>query len=383
MATSFAEAVHDSTIRRQVGIERFKSGALRRIISLLNEVDADIIDRLDSINGVRSRRRVEAVLREIRRINARAFQEILRRMGEEIEDFAEADAAFVTRSLNAALPDGVGGAVNFLAPSEKLLFVAAENDFNNHLVRGRTIRSWLDGIRSGDSKRIESAVRLGFTEGQSVDDIIRRFRGARQLRFRDGIREVTRRQLESLIRTSVQSASSQARDAVYEENNQLLKGVQWVATLDGRTTKICMSLDQKVFPVDSGPRPPAHFNCRSTTVPQIKSWRELGLNLSEPPAAMRPFVRSTRRWRDIPRGERSLIDRGTVPGDLRYPQWLRRQHRDFVEDVMGVDKAKLFLDGDLAIDRFVDQGALREYSLEELRRREPQAFEKAGLSDDE
>jgi SPP1 gp7 family putative phage head morphogenesis protein len=383
MATSFAEAVHDSTIRRQVGIERFKSGALRRIISLLNEVDADIIDRLDSINGVRSRRRVEAVLREIRRINARAFQEILRRMGEEIEDFAEADAAFVTRSLNAALPDGVGGAVNFLAPSEKLLFVAAENDFNNHLVRGRTIRSWLDGIRSGDSERIESAVRLGFTEGQSVDDIIRRFRGARQLRFRDGIREVTRRQLESLIRTSVQSASSQARDAVYEENNQLLKGVQWVATLDGRTTKICMSLDQKVFPVDSGPRPPAHFNCRSTTVPQIKSWRELGLNLSEPPAAMRPFVRSTRRWRDIPRGERSLIDRGTVPGDLRYPQWLRRQHRDFVEDVMGVDKAKLFLDGDLAIDRFVDQGALREYSLEELRRREPQAFEKAGLSDDE
>lgn len=379
MADSFAEAIHDSTIRRQVGIERFKTGTLRRIVSILNEVDADIISQLGRVEGVTSRRRLEAVLREIREINRRAFTEVLARMGEDIEAFAAADAAFVTRSMNTALPDGVSAAISFAAPSEKLLFVAAKQDYNNRLVRGRTIQSWLDGIRSGDAARIEDAVRLGFVEGQSVDNIIRRFKGTKSLRYRDGLREVTRRQVESLVRTSIQSASSQARDAVYEENNGLLKGVQWISTLDGRTTIICQTLDQRVFEINDGPRPPSHFNCRSTTVPVIKSWRELGFDGTEPPAPVRPYVRSTRRYRDVPKGERRLIDRGTVPGDLKYPDWLRKQPRDFVEDVLGRDKAKLFLDGKLKIEKFVDGGTLREYSLSELRRREPQAFERAGL----
>lgn len=379
MADSFAEAIHDSTIRRQVGIERFKSGTLRRIISILNEVDADIISQLAAVEGITSRRRLEAVLSEIREINRRAFTEVLSRMGDEVEAFAAADAAFVSQSMNAALPSGVSGAISFAAPSEKLLFVAAKNDYNNRLVRGRTIQSWLDGIRSGDAERIESAVRLGFVEGQSVDNMVRRFKGTKALRFRDGLREVTRRQVESLVRTSIQSASSQARDAVYEENNGLLKGVQWISTLDGRTTVICQSLDQRVFDINDGPRPPAHFNCRSTTVPVIKSWRELGFNAKEPPAPVRPYIKSTRRYRDVPKAERKLIDRGTVPGDLKYPDWLRRQPRDFVEDVLGRDKASLFLDGKLKIEKFVDRGTLREYSLRELRLREPQAFERAGL----
>ena len=46
---------------------------------------------------------------------------------------------------------------------------------------------------------------------------------------------------------------------------------QLVATLDLRTTEICISLDGKVFFVKDYERgvtaPPFHINCRTTTVP--------------------------------------------------------------------------------------------------------------------
>ena len=45
------------------------------------------------------------------------------------------------------------------------------------------------------------------------------------------------------------------------------KRVLWVSVLDARTSDICINLDGSIFAIDEGPRPPAHFNCRSIVVP--------------------------------------------------------------------------------------------------------------------
>ena len=45
---------------------------------------------------------------------------------------------------------------------------------------------------------------------------------------------------------------------------------------------------------------------------------------------------------------------GQVADDLSYGEWLRRQPKPFVEDVLGPTKAKLFLEGELDVDKFVD-----------------------------
>ena len=52
-----------------------------------------------------------------------------------------------------------------------------------------------------------------------------------------------------------------ARQAVAEANGDIVAGVRMVATLDSRTSSVCRSLDGRVFPVDSGPRPPVPINC--------------------------------------------------------------------------------------------------------------------------
>ena len=72
--------------------------------------------------------------------------------------------------------------------------------------------------------------------------------------------------------------------------------------------------------------------------------------------------------------------RGQVPAELSYQDWLRRQPETFVEDVLGPVKARLFIDGKVDLDRFVDLRTSKPFTLGELRRKEGAAFSAAGLA---
>lgn len=61
---------------------------------------------------------------------------------------------------------------------------------------------------------------------------------------------------------------------------------------------------------------------------------------------------------------------GIVPAQTSYREWLKTQPREFVEDVLGKKRAKLFLEGKVDLDQFVDRnGAV--LSLEQLAKRNP------------
>jgi hypothetical protein len=101
-------------------------------------------------------------------------------------------------------------------------------------------------------------------------------------------------------------------------------------------------------------------NCRSTTVAVLKSWKEMGISLAE-----------------APEGTRASMD-GQVAASTTYDKWLRGRSVEFQEDILGVAKAKLFRQGGLTLDKFVDRNGA-EYTLDELRKRESAAFAAAGL----
>ena len=184
--------------------------------------------------------------------------------------------------------------------------------------------------------------------------------GTNALQYKDGVQEVSRRGAEAMVRTSVNHTVNVARTDTYGANSDVIKGIQWVATLDSRTTMICASRDGQVYPIDSGPRPPAHINCRSSTAPVLKSWKEMGISLSE-----------------APEGTRASMD-GQVAVSTTYQSWLEGKSAAFQDDILGPTKGKLFRDGGLTLDKFVDRNGA-EYTLDELRRREADAFAKAGL----
>ena len=74
----------------------------------------------------------------------------------------------------------------------------------------------------------------------------------------------------SLARTATLHASTVGKETTLKENKKFVEQVEWVSVLDGQTTNYCRGKDGKRYKVGDGPRPPAHYNCRSLTQPVIK-----------------------------------------------------------------------------------------------------------------
>ena len=74
-------------------------------------------------------------------------------------------------------------------------------------------------------------------------------------------------------------------------------------------------------------------------------------------------------------------DGRTPVESVSYGPWLRRQDRAFVEDTMGKTAARLFRDGRLGIEKFVDHKTLRPLTIEQLRRRHGELFRRLRIDE--
>jgi SPP1 gp7 family putative phage head morphogenesis protein len=76
-----------------------------------------------------------------------------------------------------------------------------------------------------------------------------------------------------IARTEIMRASNLGALSIYEQNQDVLSGWEWVATLDERTCRICGGLDGRVFKFGSSQlQPPSgsHVGCRCTIVPVLR-----------------------------------------------------------------------------------------------------------------
>jgi len=78
--------------------------------------------------------------------------------------------------------------------------------------------------------RVRDAIRQGFVEGQTTDQIVRRIRGTRANQYRDGILEISRRSAESVVRTAINHTANVARQELYKANDDLIDSWRFVAT---------------------------------------------------------------------------------------------------------------------------------------------------------
>jgi SPP1 gp7 family putative phage head morphogenesis protein len=352
MATA-NEILMDASVRHQIGLQRLSTATVRKILALLARVEEDIVSRmLRTSDGTVSQLRLQKMLEAIREINAEGYAKIRSETTTELRALASYEADYQAESIARAIPIQL----DIVKPSASQLYAAV----NARPFQGRFLRDWYRQLEEGAQSRLRGAIQMGWVEGETIGQMVRRVRGTRAAQYKDGVLEMSRRGAEGMVRTAVNHTATVARNETYRANSDVIKGVRWVATLDGRTTLVCASRDGTVYDVDKGPRPPAHFNCRSTTSPVIKSWKEMGINL-----------------REAPDGTRASMD-GQVPAKTTYNEFLRRQPKSFQEEVLGTTKARLFRDGKLPLDKFVDRQGV-EYTLDELRRREAAAFERAGL----
>lgn len=353
---SVNEAILDLQVRHQVGLQRLSVGVVRQILSILAQADADIVAQLQgrsaTLEGTFTSQRLKFLLKAVREIMRDANVEIGGKLRGELRDIAKYEAAFQQRLLTNVLPVSM----DIVTPAATTLnAVVTSRPF-----QGRLLRDWVSDLEKGAFKRLQGAVQLGIVEGQTTQQIVTRIVGTKAAGYRDGIMEVTRRQATNLTRTAVNHVANSAREKLFEENDDLVGGVIWVSTLDTRTCEVCMGYDGEEFEIDSGPRPPAHPSCRCTTIPRVKTWRELGIDADEVPA-------STRASMD-----------GQVPATLNFNEWLKGQSADVQDEALGPTRGRLFRDGGLSVDRFTDARG-NSLNLADLQRREAAAFDKAGV----
>lgn len=346
------EALRDRAIRHAIELGRYGKGLSDRIVSLLNSADADILEklagRLASIEergmdmGPRTTARLKTLLEEIAALNSAIYGQVHDELVGELSEFAGVEAGFQKAAIDAA----VGVSLDTRLPTPARLRAIVEEA----PMEGRLLATWTEGMAQGRIDRISQAIRLGLVEGESTDAIVRRIRGTKAARYSDGVLDISRRSAQSIVRTSVNHVSNQAAQHTWKANDHVVKGWQFLATLDTRTTITCASLSGQMFPIGEGPIPPRHIRCRSITVAVTKSFRELGVDRDE-----------------LPVTKRASMD-GQVAGDTTFAKWLNDKGSATQEAILGPTRAKLFRDGKLNLADFIKADGT-VLTLEELKAR--------------
>ena len=216
-----------------------------------------------------------------------------------------------------------------------------------------TYSEQIASISLSQQRRIKNVVKTGMAANLAVNKIAKNVGNSIDL---------PSSQLKTLSRTAITETSSDISNATYKLNEDVLDGYQYVATLDSRTSLICGRLDGKVFRLDDkrGVRPPQHFNCRSTTVPIVKSYEDIRDTKS-------PRI-SKRRLQRISKSKRASFN-GQVPSETNFPKFLSEQDDSFKLAVLGNKRrVEIFNTGKLKFTQFSTKtGQLVSISrLEEL-----------------
>ena len=393
-AATFNEVFFDSVIRHQIGLMRLSGSIRERVLSLLDATEADMSDKVRSrllgrrgLNTPSDVLRMQRLIRVLRGTRLKAWKQVTALWVEEMQKLAVAEPTFMDGLLKGSVPvvlDTVIPQTSFLKA------IVTSKPFE-----GKTMREWAKSIARADLSRIEQNIRIGMVQGETGPQIARRIVGTKALRGRNGTTEITRRQAAAITRTAVNGIANHAKRLYYVENKDLFSQELYVATLDSRTTHICMSLDGQKFPIGEGPIPPVHFNCRSLRIAiitpdavgnrPIREFTQKGL--------VRDYTRQNglkvqSNRAKLPRGHKGPFDvfarkrmrqlTGSAPAKTTYQQFLGRQTTEFQNDVLGVSRAKLFRDGGLTLDKFVNETG-KLFTLDQLALAHGAAFKAAGL----
>lgn len=311
----------DDVVRRRIALERYSSTQVRTILRHLIKVEKDLVARISvmSSNGS-STAAQEAMLNAIRSLYRDSYAQLRTLLQDDFRGLAEAEAEFRNRLLkNAQKVQGVSGAVasvqlSGLTAAQALAVAEAKP------MAGKLMKAWVDDMAANHVAAVEQAIKISFTEGESLQKMISRVREVSGL---------NRRGAEAIVRTANTHIASAVSQETYRLNKKVLKGWQFMATLDSRTTLECAGLDGSIYPIGKGPFPPRHIRCRSTDMPVL-----LGMEA-------------------LPR--------------VTYVAWLKRQSKEVQDDILGATRGKLFRSGKFTVDRFTDSKG-KTLTLKQLRK---------------
>jgi SPP1 gp7 family putative phage head morphogenesis protein len=324
----------DLAIRRSILLEQYKKGTVIEAIKLLNlELEPKLLAQLQNEWPLRT------LLAANNKLIAAEYARLRDTIVKRFNDLSKLESSWQIKALKSSTPIGW----DFIGPASETLRTLVEKQ----PIYGATVSDWFANLGRNTAFRVNQQIRMGVVEGSSIADIVRSIKGTRAAHYADGILNTSRHELNTIVRTGVSEIVNATREATYSQNDDVIKSVQLVETLDPTTCEECMGRDGEVYEIGEGPRPPFHPNCRGSTVPVLKSWKELGIPAKE-------LNESTRASMD-----------GQVPESMKYADWLAEQSKSVQEEALGIQKAELFRSGKIDVKDFVDEAG-RILTLKEL-----------------
>jgi len=352
---SINEQLRNSIIAHSHYVERFKLMEVKKIQAILKRAENDLKEVLNKYSDIEvwTVAKQKKILAEVEALQKVYSGELQTTLLQDLKEYGGYEASFYAKEIQKVVDSvNFGISVSTITPS-KVYAVATNNPIMFTTGQTFVLRTFIKQFNVNNVNYVNQALKQSFLLGETTAQ------ARRKLFSEGGLYLKSYNAASTLVRTSFSHFASQARHLTYNENKDVVKGYQWVSTLDERTSDTCISLDSLYWLYDAPEKstlpseitPPAHMNCRSATVPITRSWRELGIDLDE-----------------APEGTRASMN-GQVPASISYREWLETQSASMQKDVLGAVRYDMYKKGEIKIDSFYSRDG-RMYSLNELKKKD-------------
>jgi len=320
--------IYDKTLDRAAMIRLFERRVNGKVELVLNGHVVRVDNLMKEMN-VTDKKFKDAADLEIRA----TYREALSTTKKELIDFVADQISYTYQNIESVIGD--------IWITKRPPIIPEKLVLERPLYSDKTLAAGWSGVGLDERKRLEQVIRRGVAEGKTNNQIALEIR-------RGNVFNISKRQSQTLVTTALTSVRSQADREVYKSNEKSLQGWQYVAVLDARTTPLCAHRDGHIYPIsDTEHLPPAHWHCRSVTVPVFKSWSDMASIENSAQVRRRNLANLT--------DKQVAFYAGQTPLKETYNDWLLRQPQDVQLRHLGdYQKVQLFQSRQLNLDGFTN-----------------------------
>lgn len=312
----------ENFISHQVWLQRNASHEVNEMLPFIQQVRDEVRKQvLQFGDDNRTRQNLEKLLRDLDDILTGITVDWQEKLSEDLQTLAEYEADWTTKTLTANVD------AEFVTPSPEQVWSAVKWNPLALSDKPADLLGMMTGWGDAEVARLVNGVKMGFVQGKTTRQIVKEVVGT------GGLADVSQRNAATVIRTALNHVSTQAREAVYKKNSDIIERYEWVSTLDSRTSTICRSRDGQKYEIGKGPLPPAHPNCRSATAPVISDEYD--------------FLDAGAK-----RAARGAEGGTQVDASTTYYEFLKQQPAWFVDEALGPTRGKIFRNSGISPEEF-------------------------------
>jgi hypothetical protein len=364
---NWQEQLQDIYIARAFDLEKVKNASAKQISRTLDDLIREIVREVESadIMGVKrtayQQERMNKLFNMADKTIKSQFKLIAGSVTGELLTLAEIESMFAAKAINSVLQVNI---VDYALSREVL-----ESLSKDTLIQGAPSSQWWSKQASSLQDEFKRVMRVSVARGETLGQMTARIKGTQDITKlgvkgkvpgvtdemlraalgEPGLAKKANRNAKALVKSSYQAVMADARMEVYKNNDDVIKGVEFFATLDNRTTLICRAYDGSKYDNNGNPimgtrlpfkSPPSntHWGCRSILVPIMRGLDEILGIPGIPP---------------IPPSTRSAFSetgmRGQVSGTTNFDGFMKSLSREEGSKVIGKKRYDLWNSGKLSL----------------------------------